>query len=115
VYAIQARRWIAVFRKATLDTVIEIWWCLAHRGIAGNEKVDEWANLAAEEPDADGIEWVGFADRYGRRPMPVPRSLAKITWEIPERKWAEARHCAEAGVKARKYRVPDTQQPCGFL
>ena len=28
----------------------EIRWCPAHKGIASNEKADEWAKIAAEEP-----------------------------------------------------------------
>jgi hypothetical protein len=60
--------------------------------VIGNEKADEWAKLAAEEPEAHGVEWLGYADKYGRRPMPLPRSLANIKREISENKWTEARH-----------------------
>jgi len=45
---------------------IEIRWCPAHWGVAGNEKADEWAKQAAEEPDARGVEWMGYTDRYGK-------------------------------------------------
>ena len=45
---------------------IEIWWCPAHSGVVGNEKAGGWAKLAAEEPDARGVEWLGYRDRYGR-------------------------------------------------
>jgi len=42
--------------------VIEIWWCPAHKGVAGNEKVNEWAKIAAEEPDTRGVEWLNYSD-----------------------------------------------------
>jgi len=50
VYALQARRHI------------EIRWCPAHGAVPGNEKVGEWAKLAAEEPDARWVEWLGYSD-----------------------------------------------------
>jgi ribonuclease HI len=52
MYAIQARRHIATLRRARLGIIIEIWWCLAHKGVPGNEKAEGWAKFAAEEPDA---------------------------------------------------------------
>jgi len=64
-YAIQARKWIAKLRAARPDIHIEIRWCPAHRGVLCNEKADEWARQAAEEPDARGVEWLGYGDRYG--------------------------------------------------
>jgi len=56
-YALQARKHIATLRKARPGVIIEIQWCPAHKGVAGNEKADEWAKIAAEEPDARG--WNG--------------------------------------------------------
>jgi len=56
MYAMQARRHIATFRRASLDITTEIRWCLAHKSVLGNENADEWAKLAAEEPDARGVE-----------------------------------------------------------
>jgi len=42
-YAIQVRKHIAALRRARPGITIEIQWCPAHEGIAGNEKADEWA------------------------------------------------------------------------
>jgi hypothetical protein len=77
----------------------------------GNEKVDEWAKLAAEEPDAHGVEWLGYADRYGGWPMPLPRCLANIKREISAKNWNEARRWAENHIPAKKYKMPDEQCP----
>jgi ribonuclease HI len=70
MHAIQARKHIATLRRARLG-IIKIRWCPAHKGVAVNEKADEWAKLAAEEPDANSVEWL----QAGARPMPPPRSL----------------------------------------
>jgi len=53
-----------------------------HKSVPGNEKADEWAKLAAEEPDARGVEWLGYSDRTEARAMPLPRSLAHLKREI---------------------------------
>jgi len=50
-------------------------------GVEGNEKADEWAKLAADEPDTPGVEWLD-----GACSLPLPRSLANIGWEISEKK-----------------------------
>jgi len=70
-YALQARKHIATLRKARPGIVIEIRWCPTHKGIAGNEKADEWAKVAAEQAG-------------GHRP--IPRSLANLKREISEKK-----------------------------
>ena len=44
-YALQARKHIATLRRARPGIVIEIRWCPAHKGVAGNDKADEWAKL----------------------------------------------------------------------
>jgi ribonuclease HI len=81
MYAIQARKHITALRRAQPGITIEIPWCPAHKGAPGNEKADEWANLAAERPDARGVGWL----KGGARPAPLPRSLAHLK-RISEKK-----------------------------
>jgi len=68
-YAVAARKWAAVLKGARPEMRIEIRWCAAHEGVEGNEKADEWAKQTAEEPDARGVEWLRYGDRYGVRRM----------------------------------------------
>jgi hypothetical protein len=96
--AIQAQRHTATLRRARPDIIIEIRWCRAHKGVPGNEKAYEWAKLAAEEPDARGVEWL----QGGTRPMPLPRSLAHFKREISEKKWTETRRWAGDRVSQKK-------------
>jgi hypothetical protein len=110
-YAIEARRWIAALRKSRPEIVIETRWCPANKGVEGNEKADEWAKLAAEEPDSHGVEWLGRADQYGRRLMPPPRSLANLKREISERKWTEAHRWVEERIRRNKYTMPEELRP----
>jgi len=70
--------------------IIEIRWCPAHKGVAGNEKADEWAKMAVEKPDACGVEWLCYLDQVEARAVPLPRSLANLKREISEKKWVEA-------------------------
>jgi ribonuclease HI len=50
---------IAVMWRAKPDIAIEILWRPAHKDLPGNEKADEWAKLAAEEPEAGRVQWLG--------------------------------------------------------
>ena len=101
-YALQARKHVAALRRARPGIVIEIRWCAAHIGIAGNEKADEWAKIAAEEPDTHGVEWLNYSDRTEVRAMPLPRSLANLKREISEKKWGEARQWAGGRISQKK-------------
>jgi len=71
-YAIEARQHVAALKRARPDIRIEIRWCPAHKGVPGNEKADAWAKLAADEPDAHGVEWLAHADGTPAV-LPVPR------------------------------------------
>jgi len=110
-YAVLARKWVAALKQTRPEVRIEIRWCPAHEGVEGNEKADEWAKQAAEEPDARGVEWLRYGDRYGVRRMPPPRSLANLKREIAEKKWGEARSWTEERIRGRKYRLARDQRP----
>jgi ribonuclease HI len=79
-------------RRARPDITVEIRWCPAHKGVAGNAKADEWAKLTAEKPDIRGAE-------------ALPRSLAHLQCEISEKKYMEAHHWAGSQVNKTKYRM----------
>jgi len=98
-YALRARKHIAALRWARPGIIIEIRWCPAHKEIVGNEKADEWAKIAAEEPDTRGVEWLHYSDRTEVRAMPLPRPLTNLKWEISE----------------KKYRLPKSQRPDGMV
>ena len=56
-YTIAARKHIVELRRKEPGTRTEIRWSPSHCGVEGNEKADEWAKQAADEPDARGVEW----------------------------------------------------------
>ena len=84
-------------------------------GVASNEKADEWAKIAAEEPDARGVELLSYLGRVEARANPLPRSLAHLKREISEKKWAEARQWAGGRTTKNKYRMPKSQRPDGTV
>jgi len=106
-YTIPARRHIAKLRRARLGITIDIWLCPAHKGVPGNKKANEWAKMAAEKPEARGVEWL----QGGTCPVPLPRSLAHIKHEISTKKWDEARQWAGKRISTKKYRMPRMRQP----
>jgi len=110
MHALQARKHIAALRRAKPSITIEIKWCPARKGVTENEKADKWAKLAAEEPDARGVKWLGYSDRAGARAMPLPRSLAHLEREITEKKWAEPLQWARRRTFKKKYRMPKSQR-----
>ena len=110
-YAVQARRHIGALRRARPDIAIEIRWFRTHKGVERNEKADEWAKIAADDPDTREVEWLEYSDRVGARAMPLPRSLAHFKREVTERKWVKARQWAGGRTSKTKYRMPKSQRP----
>jgi len=114
-YAIQARKHIATLRRARLGIIIDIRWYPAHKGVAGNEKADEWARIAAKKPGAQGLKWRSYLDRVEAGAMSLPRSLAHLKREISEKKWVKARQWAGSRASKKKYRMPKSQKPDGMV
>ena len=85
------------------------------QGSAGNEKADEWAKIAAGNPNTRGVEWLSSLGRTEVRAVPLPRSLANLKREISEKKWAEARQWAGGRTSKKKYRLPESQRPDGTV
>jgi hypothetical protein len=97
IYALQVRRILV-----EIDCPVEIRWCPAHEGIDGNEKVDEWANVAAGQPETHGVEWHTIDNRP--RCMP-PVSLASLSRQVKEKKWEEATGWAYSRITNPSYNV----------
>jgi len=112
---LQASKHIATLRRAKPGITAEIRWCPAHKGVAGNEKADEWAEFAAEEPDARGVEWLSYLDRGEARATPLPRSPAHLKPEITEKKRVEARQWAGGRTSKKKDTVPKSRRPDGAV
>jgi len=93
-YAQQARKHVATLHQSRPGIIIEVWSCPAHKGVAGNEKADEWAKIGPEKPGTRGVQSPNFPVRAEVRGAPLPRSLANLKREISEKKWVEARQWA---------------------
>ena len=78
---------------------------------------DDWAKLAADEPDALGVEWFATRNLDGtttQRHFPLPRSLANVKRESSEKKWQDAKSWTRkmlGHTGNRKYRPNDKQKP----
>jgi hypothetical protein len=72
------------------------------------------SKLAAEEPDARGVKWLRYADRFGTWPMSLPRSLACLGRESSE-KWAEPRRWSGVRVTGKRHKLPSKQRPDGTV
>ena len=96
---------------------MKIRWCPSHQGIEGNEVAGEWAKLAADEPDAHGVEWFSTTNPDGTtsaRKFPLPRSLANVKRGFSEQKRSDTRSWATrqlARTRNRKYRPSTRLKP----
>ena len=70
---------IAALQKARADMAIQTWWCPA---LTGNQLADQSATIAAEDPDAHGVQWLSYLNGAEARAMPLQRSLAHVKREI---------------------------------
>ena len=114
-YALEARKHIATLQQAVSGITIEVRWCPAHEGVEGNKKADEWAKLAADEPDTQGVkglEWTTYSDQQEERSMPLPRSLANIKREIAKKQWEEARKWAGGWTSKKNERSETRRHGC---
>jgi len=89
---------------------VEIRWCPAHKGVEGNVKADEWAGLAADEPDDHGVEWLTLDNRP--RPMSRSASLAHLSRRIPVTKWEEAKDWCYGPPEAPRIDNPSYATKC---
>jgi len=63
--------------------------------------------VAAEDPDTHGVEWLNYSDRMEVRPMPLRRSLTNLKREISDKnRWnhgdGPGAGPPEGGTKCRK-------------
>jgi hypothetical protein len=78
----------------------------AHKRVSRKEQADRWVELAADEPDAHGVGFLGHGDRYGN-PSPRPGPSFRVQCSITEIERQEVK--AWADVRAtQKYRCSRT-------
>jgi len=89
----------------------------AHKGVEGNEKADEWAKVAAEEPDTRGGG--GMAELFGLdggTPSAALTAPCKPqAGDFGEKKWVEARRWAGGRASRKKYKMPESRKPEGTI
>jgi hypothetical protein len=56
------------------------------------------------------VEWLRFRDKYERRAMPLPASLAHLKWRISEKKWPEAIAWPRQRISLAAYKLRDKQR-----
>jgi len=93
-YALRTREALAKIKAP-----VEIRWCPAHEGIEAMKLRTGWAKIAAEKPDSHGVELIRHSDKCGRRPTPLPASLAHLKRRISDKKWKEVDEWSLARIK----------------
>jgi len=68
-----------------------------------DEKAGEWAKLAAEEPDARGVEWLGYSERMGGTASQIPRT--------PQARDLREEVGRDGRASRKKYRMPSRRKP----
>jgi len=71
----------------------------------GSQETSKWAKLATEEPDARGVEWLGYSDWAEARAMPLPRSFAHLKRRF-------RRRSGQKRSSGREARPPGTSTKC---
>jgi len=104
-YAIRAWGHTTTLYRARLGITIEVWWCPAHKGIAGNEEADRWAKIGAGKPDTCEVKNLVL----------LLRSLANTKRKISDKKWMEARQWAGGQTSKKKYCMPNSQKLDGTV
>ena len=113
-YALQARKHIATLCRARKGIVIEIRWCPARKGVVGNEKADEWAKIAAGEPNTRGVEWLSSSGRTKVRGAPLPRLSPASSGKSQRRSGRRHVSGPEAGPRRRSTACRRARNPIAW-
>ena len=113
-YDLLARKYIAMLRSVRPGIVIEIRWCLAHKGVTGNEKAMNGRRLqqGSQTPGGRMAKLPGQDGCMGGAPPTISRQLqaGNLGEEL-----AEARQWAGGRTSKKKYRLPESQRPDGAV